>query len=455
VMPTRKVHHLPLMHWHRRAGSERSSLSTLRDEVQRRRVLSLPLLLGAGLCLAVVPAQDSAANFVAAGQVSHHSKLALAAKAPGIASMEKQPVRRLLDDIGSIVTSPYRLFLLSQITKQEVATLKDQRSKQGSVFGDSKGAAATLKTFLPTYVRSHVIARTQPRHFRNLLRTSLNVFADAITTKEPYQFEPYHKAVRGPPVDHYKWGNDFFRSMVKYRSLRVEGVEYVEDIKKTLAAGDNVVLLANHQTEADPQVLSILLELEGHEDLSEQTIFVAGHKVTTDRFAIPFSMGRNLLTILSKKYLDTFNETEREVKNARNQATVSEMQRLLKEGGHIIWVAPSGGRDRANRETGRFEPAKFDEKSVGLFYLLGQKAAKGNGPKTHFFPLAMWTHRLVPPPKDAKSGVGEHRSAARAPVGVQFGPKMDAEAMGGRKKFPLKVQEIVNELYDNLHSLMR
>ena len=26
--------------------------------------------------------------------------------------------------------------------------------------------------------------------------------------------------------------------------------------------------------------------------------------------------------------------------------TVSEMQRLMKEGGHIFWVAPSGGRDR-------------------------------------------------------------------------------------------------------------
>ena len=60
-------------------------------------------------------------------------------------------------------------------------------------------------------------------------------------------------------------------------------------------------MIGNHQTEADPQVLSLLLETEGYEDTAEKTIFVAGHKVTTDPLAIPFSMGRNLLTIFSKK----------------------------------------------------------------------------------------------------------------------------------------------------------
>ncbi|CAE7326337.1 ATS1, partial [Symbiodinium sp. CCMP2456] len=115
--------------------------------------------------------------------------------------------------------------------------------------------------------------------------------------------------------------------------------------------------------------------------------------------------------------------------------------------GHIFWVAPSGGRDRRRPETDRFGPAKFDQASVGLFLLLAQKAGRGGGPKTHFFPLAMWTHRLVPPPEDAKAGVGEARSAARAPVGLAFGEAMDAEQLGGRKKFPPAVEKRVNELY--------
>ena len=33
-----------------------------------------------------------------------------------------------------------------------------------------------------------------------------------------------------------------------------QGHENLQRIKETLAAGDNVVLMANHQTEADPQV---------------------------------------------------------------------------------------------------------------------------------------------------------------------------------------------------------
>lgn len=38
-------------------------------------------------------------------------------------------------------------------------------------------------------------------------------------------------------------------------------------------------------------------------DFAERTIFVAGDRVTTDLLAQPFSMGRNLLCIYSKKHL--------------------------------------------------------------------------------------------------------------------------------------------------------
>lgn len=48
------------------------------------------------------------------------------------------------------------------------------------------------------------------------------------------------------------------------------------------------------QTEADPQVISLLMEREGYGDMASRLINVAGHRVTTDPLAIPFSMGRNL-----------------------------------------------------------------------------------------------------------------------------------------------------------------
>jgi len=362
----------------------------------------------------------------------------------------------LAGDISAILTAPYRFVRLASITKEVAEEAKERaKSKKPSKEGAAKGSssAATLKAFLPSYMRSHVIARTPPDEYKQHLRTTLTVILDSIMAEELYPFEPYHEAVRGPEIDHYAWGNAFFRSMVKFRNSRVLGKQNLDAIKKVLDAGENVVLFANHQTEADPQVISLLLEREGFEDVARECIFVAGHKVTTDRLAIPFSMGRNLLSIFSKKYLDEGTADEKQAKAARNQDTVGAMQRLMKEGGHTFWVAPSGGRDRKRTDTDKFAPAKFDQQSVGLFVLLAQKAAKG-GAKTHFFPLAMWTHRLVPPPDDTVSKVGEARSAARASVGLNFGSEIDLEAVGGRKKFPGICEQAVNDLYDELDEKM-
>ena len=82
-------------------------------------------------------------------------------------------------------------------------------------------------------------------------------------------------------------------------------------VTSQVAAGDNVVLYANHQSEADPQIFSVLLDpiVPG---FAEQTIFVAGDRVTTDLLAQPFSMGRNLLCIFSKKHIENPPELKSE-----------------------------------------------------------------------------------------------------------------------------------------------
>lgn len=117
---------------------------------------------------------------------------------------------------------------------------------------------------------------------------------------------------------------------------RLAGKENLQKIAEYIEKGENVFLLSNHQvyscrfllqkrwrvaddlleegcvyvgwldsagpsiarlllqTEADPQVISLLMEREGYGELASQLINVAGHRVTTDPLAIPFSMGRNL-----------------------------------------------------------------------------------------------------------------------------------------------------------------
>ena len=220
----------------------------------------------------------------------------------------------------------------------------------------------------------------------------------AVQRGEPSPRPPrrYHEAIR-EPFDYYAMGCDFIRGLVDRPKSVTSGFERVEQIKAQLAAGDNVVLLANHQvpplllplprgppqaahagggrcrapfgalprpprppvpraprpaqrapppisphispylpprrqTEADPQIFSLLLD-EAHPGFASETIFVAGDRVTSpprgtgpnaapaaprracperpptagappraaDSIAMPFSMGRNLLCIFSKR----------------------------------------------------------------------------------------------------------------------------------------------------------
>ena len=55
------------------------------------------------------------------------------------------------------------------------------------------------------------------------------------------------------------------------------------------------------------------------------------------------------------------------------------MAALAKEGGHVFWVAPSGGRDRPDETTGQFVVAPFDSKAVDMFKIIGMQSGKVSG----------------------------------------------------------------------------
>ncbi len=172
------------------------------------------------------------------------------------------------------------------------------------------------------------------QQFSELLRLQL---------KQPFTFEPYHKKVRRP-IDYYQFSLDFIRPLIDLVHSSVQGMEVLGRIDEQLNKGENVVLLANHQTETDPQAIAILLE-KSHPHIGEKIIYVAGERVVADPLAIPFSMGCDLLCIYSKRYIDHPPELKAQ-KQLRNKNTMELMSRLLQEGGKIIYVAPSGGRDR-------------------------------------------------------------------------------------------------------------
>src|ERR1700733_8124624 len=162
----------------------------------------------------------------------------------------------------------------------------------------------------------------------------------------PHHFGSYHQKVLYP-FNYYQFGIEFIRPLVDQNRSYVYGMENVKKIAGQIRQGENVILFANHQTEVDPQLMSIALEV-AYPDLASEVIFVAGDRVITDPVAMPFSMGRNLLCIFSKRHIHTPSE-KKEEKLQHNQRTMNRMKELLCEGSKFIYVAPSGGRDRPNQ----------------------------------------------------------------------------------------------------------
>ena len=235
----------------------------------------------------------------------------------------------------------------------------------------------------------------------------------------PYQFPSYHHKIREPD-DYFKFGNDFIRPMIDMKESTLTGLKSLIEIDKAIKNGENVVLLANHQIEADPQVISIMLEKD-FPYLSEEMIFVAGERVLVDPLATPFSMGRNLLCIYSKKYIDTPPEKKHH-KQTHNQRTMQQMRQMLNEGGKCIYVAPSGGRDRPNSK-GIVEVAPFDPQSIEMFHLIAKHSQK----KVHFYPLSLSTYCIMPPPPTIQIELGEARRTGFGSVHLHFGHCIDMD----------------------------
>lgn len=266
-------------------------------------------------------------------------------------------------------------------------------------------------------------------------------------------FEPYHAAQRSP-FDFYTFGNDFFKHLVDKSQSTIVGHDHLKEIQVLLKKGHNVVFLANHQIEADPQALSVLLD-DHYPGFAEKMIFIAGERVITDPVAIPFSLGRHLLCIYSKRYIDHPPEMKVE-KQTHNKRVMELMSLLLKEGGKAIYVAPSGGRDRRNSE-GIVEVAPFDPGSIELFYLMAQKA----GTPTHFFPMSLVTYDVLPPPETIQIEVGEMRHAGRAPIHLAIGKELHMEKFPGsdvpdkKSRRKARADYIWNQVNKNYQELVR
>lgn len=279
-----------------------------------------------------------------------------------------------------------------------------------------------------------------------VLEKFLDYVADQL--ENPYTFEPYHP--RDP--EYTNFSIEFIRSLVKTEESTVIHPEIMDEIAVHLQKKNNVIFFANHQVEPDPHVIFLLLE-KTHPELSKEMIFVAGHRVTTDPLAVPFSRGCNLFCIYSKKHIENPPDLKEE-KMRHNQKTMQKMKELLAEGGKCIYVAPSGGRDRMGAN-GVIEIAPFDPQSITMFWLMAQQS----GHPTHFYPLALATYDLLPPPNSVETDLGEQRHPKCTPIHLAFGEEIDMVGFPGsdtenrlekRQKRAEYIEGMVKRLYSKL-----
>ena len=288
-----------------------------------------------------------------------------------------------------------------------------------------------LKTFFDCYTKATGKEGKVIEVFLELLEKQL---------KTPFSFKSYHQKIR-EPFDYYQFSLDFIRPLIDIEHSAVSGLETLNKIDLELQKKENVILLANHQTETDPQAISILLE-KTHPHIGEKIIYVAGERVVTDPLAIPFSMGCDLLCIYSKRYIDHPPE-EKMQKQLHNKNTMELMSDLLKEGGKIIYVAPSGGRDRRGKN-GQEEIAPFDPASIEMFYLMAKKAKT----PTHFYPFILATFDLLPPPETVQKELGEKRTAKRCPIHIDFAKEFDMEQFSDEKNKSIRRSKRAKAIYN-------
>lgn len=263
------------------------------------------------------------------------------------------------------------------------------------------------------------IQRGHPNNPPSELKRTFAEFLDCYlkNIENPYQFSPYHQALT-TPFDYREFGVRFFGMLVDQKRSALLHQDSFRQAEQQLEKGENVFLLANHQSEADPQLLYLLLRKE-FPLLAERTTFVAGHRVTTDPLAVPFSMGCNLICIYSKKYIEL--EPEHKVERTlHNQKALGQMRELLDRGGACIYIAPSGGRDRPDH-SGRVVPDFFDPSSLEMSFLQGKRAAV----KTHFYPLTLLTYEVLPAAQAVQKELGEPRVVGFAPVFAALGREID------------------------------
>ncbi|KAG5384859.1 hypothetical protein IGI04_036329 [Brassica rapa subsp. trilocularis] len=271
--------------------------------------------------------------------------------------------------------------------------------------------------------------------------------------EHPFTFNPYHKAIR-EPFDYYQFVHTYIRPLIDFKNSYVGNVSLFSDLEDKIRQGHNIVLISNHQSEADPAVISLLLEAHCPY-IGENIKCVAGDRVITDPLCKPFSMGRNLICVYSKKHMNDDPELV-DMKRKANTRSIKEMATMLRSGSQLIWIAPSGGRDRPDPSTGEWFPATFDPSSVDNM----RRLVEHSGAPGHIYPMSLLCYDIMPPPPKVEKEIGEKRLVGFHGTGLSIAPEISFSDVTADCNNPNEAKEAysqamhksVNEQYKTLNS---
>lgn len=339
---------------------------------------------------------------------------------------------------------------MAELVQDKESTEKRSGSATAAVVSSGSGAEKHSRTFLDVRVQEELLSEIRKEkeagklppnvasgmeelyhNYRNavydsgipradeVVLSNMSVALDRIflDVEDPFEFAPYHKALR-EPFDYYVFGQNYIRPLVDFRNSYVGNISLFYEMEEKLQQGHNIVLISNHQTEADPAVIALLLE-NSLPHIAENMTYIAGDRVVTDPLCKPFSMGRNLLCVYSKKHMDDDPKLV-EMKKRANTRSLKEMAKLLRGGSQIIWIAPSGGRDRPDPLTGEWYPAPFDASSVDNM----RRLAEHSGVPGHIYPLALLCYNIMPPPPQVEKDIGERRVICFHGAGLSVAPEI-------------------------------
>jgi glycerol-3-phosphate O-acyltransferase len=286
------------------------------------------------------------------------------------------------------------------------------------VLEDLPGAVQEqMRPFYDTFM-AIMERRGERKRAEELLKTYFSLIVEQV--QNPFPFSGFHEAER-EPLDFYRLGQDLLNPLIDVEKSTLLGAENLEEMEEAIRAGSNVILLVNHQSEMDPQIISSFLDERGSL-LGRNMICIAGHRVVEDPITAPLCRGRNLLCVWSKKYLD-FPPEKRAEKLQHNFRTLRILEKILKAGGAFVYIAPSGGRERPD-EDGKIHVARFDPDSIEMLSIISEKSKT----PTLFYTLALSSYAIMPPPDEVKIEIGEERKSTFHPAHLYFGKRVDMNA---------------------------